>query len=320
MQDVEGVVQHYAWGDPVFIPTLLGVEPDGRPWAELWLGTHPSGPAHLRDGRPLAEVSGELPYLLKVLAAAEPLSLQTHPNAAQAREGHARGVFVDPNPKPELLSALTPFEAFCGVREVDDTLTLLHELDLHPLARMLTVDGVGAVVEGLYRGSIDPRPVIDACATSDRSEARWVRELNAMYPDDPSVAVTLLLNLVTLAPGQTIRLDAGNLHAYLHGAGIELMGASDNVVRGGLTVKQVDVDELLRVFDPTPLADPVLPADGRVDLPAAGVGLLCLRRGERHRATGHELSIDMEGRARYAAPGDELVAEATTYVVTPLAD
>ena len=185
---------------------------------------------------------------------------------------------------------------------------------------MLTVDGVGAVVEGLYRGSIDPRPVIDACATSDRSEARWVRELNAMYPDDPSVAVTSLLNLVTLAPGQTIRLDAGNLHAYLHGAGIELMGASDNVVRGGLTVKQVDVDELLRVFDPTPLADPVLPADGRVDLPAAGVGLLCLRRGDRHTATGHELSIDMEGRTRYAAPGDELLAEATTYVVTPLAD
>jgi len=146
-----------------------------------------------------------------------------------------------------------------------------------------------------------------------------VRELHAMYPDDPSVAVTLLLNLVTLAPGDTIRIDAGNLHAYLHGAGIELMGASDNVVRGGLTVKPVDVDELLRVFDPTALADPVLPAGRRFDLPAADVSLLCLQSGERHIATVHELSIDVKGRARYAAPGDELVADSTTYVVTSLA-
>jgi mannose-6-phosphate isomerase len=318
VQDVEGVVQHYAWGDPTFIPTLLGIEPDGRPWAELWLGTHPNGPTRLRDGRLLRELTGELPYLLKVLAAAQPLSLQTHPNARQARDGYARGHYVDPNPKPELLSALTPFEAFCGVRPLDATLELLHELDLHPLARVLTADGVSAVVEGLYRGSIDPQPAINACATSSRAEAHWVRELNGMYPNDPSIAVTLLLNLVTLAPGETIRLDAGNLHAYLHGAGIELMGASDNVVRGGLTVKDVDVDELLRVFDPTPLAEPVLPPGDRFDLPAAGVSLLCLRGGDRRIAAGHELSIDIAGRQRYAGPGDELVAEATTYVVAPL--
>lgn len=320
VEDVQGVVQHYAWGDPTFIPTLLGVEPDGRPWAELWLGTHPNGPTRLSDDRPLRDVTGELRYLLKVLAAAQPLSLQTHPNAEQAREGHASGHFVDPNPKPELLCALTPFQALCGVRPVDDTLELLHELDLHSLARMLAADDVGAVVEDLYRGSIDSGPVIDACATSERVEARWVRRLHEMYPDDPSVAVTLLLNHVELSPGQTIRLDAGNLHAYLHGAGIELMGASDNVVRGGLTVKEVDVDELLRVFDPTPLVDPVLPAGDRFDLPAAGVSLLCLQPGDRHVATGDELSIDMDGKARYAAPGDELVADAVTYVVTPLAE
>jgi mannose-6-phosphate isomerase len=319
MQDVEGVVQHYAWGDPTFIPTLLGVEPDGQPWAELWLGTHPNGPTRLRDGRPLHELTGDLPYLLKVLAAAQPLSLQTHPNSDQAREGHARGYYVDPNPKPELLCALTPFEALCGVRPVDATLDLLHELDLHALARMLAADDVGGVVEGFYRETLDPQPVIDACATSDRVEARWVSRLHEMYPDDPSVAVTLLLNLVKLRPGETIRLDAGNLHAYLGGAGVELMGASDNVVRGGLTVKQVDVDELLRVFDPTPLAEPVLPAGKQFDLPAAGVSLVCLQTGDRHVADGHELSVDMDGRTRYAAPGDELVAEAVTYVVTSLA-
>ena len=131
--------------------------------------------------------------------------------------------------------------------------------------------------------------------------------------------MALLLNLVVLAPGQAVRLDAGNLHAYLSGSGIELMGASDNVVRGGLTVKPVDVDELLRVFDPTPLADPVLPEGDRFDLPAAEVSLLKLQPGTRHVSTGHELSIDTDGRTRYAAPGDELVAEAVTYVAVPLA-
>src|SRR4029078_6418752 len=151
----------------------------------------------------------------------------------------------------------TTFEALCGVRPVDDTLALLHELDLPVLARMLPADDLSGVVEGLYRGSIDATPVIDACATSDRAEARWVRRLHEMYPDDPSVAVTLLLNLVKLAPGEAIRLDAGNLPAYRGGGGVELMAASDSVVRGGLTVKQVDVDELLRVFDPKPLAEPV---------------------------------------------------------------
>ena len=115
MQTVEPVIQHYAWGDTTFLPSLLGVEPDGRPWAELWLGTHPNGPSRLADGRLLSEVAGELPYLLKVLAAAQPLSLQTHPNREQAVDGFQRGVYPYPNPKPELLLALTPFEALCGV-------------------------------------------------------------------------------------------------------------------------------------------------------------------------------------------------------------
>jgi mannose-6-phosphate isomerase len=318
MQSVQPVVQHYAWGDATFIPKLLQVEPDGRPWAELWLGTHPNGPARLSDGRLLSELTGELPYLLKVLAAARPLSLQTHPNAEHAREGFERGIYPDANPKPELLLALTRFEALCGVRPIDDTATLLHELDLHAQARVLAADGVAAVVEDLYRGDLDPAPIIEACGHSNRPEATWVTQLAEQYPGEPSVAVTLLLNLVALEPGQTIRLEAGNLHAYLRGAGIELMGNSDNVVRGGLTSKEIDVDELLRVFDPAPLADPVLPASNHYDLPVAGVRLLVLEAGTRRVASGHELALDMNGRTLYAAPGEELVAEATTYVAVPL--
>jgi mannose-6-phosphate isomerase len=319
MRRIEGVVQHYAWGDPAFIPGLLGLEPDGRPWAELWIGTHPNGPATFLDGTPLGDVTGPLPYLLKVLAAAEPLSLQTHPNAEQAADGFARGVYPDRNAKPELLCALTPFEALCGVRPVGATLALLGKLGqgAAELAEVLVERGPGPALDRLYRGVLDARPLIDACAAAAGPEAAWVRRLADMYPGEPSVAATLLLNLVRLAPGEALRLEAGNLHAYLHGAGIELMGASDNVVRGGLTVKQVDVDELLAVLDPTPLDQPVLPDTGRYELPAAGVALVRVGPGERHTAAGHELAVDLSGGTWYLAPGDELAPSAETYVVTP---
>jgi mannose-6-phosphate isomerase len=318
MQRVEGVVQHYAWGDQAFLPGLLGVEADGRPWAELWLGTHPNGPSRLDDGTPLVDVAGDLPYLLKVLAAAEPLSLQTHPSVQQAREGHARGVFGDPNPKPELLCALTPFEALCGVRPVDTTLLLLDEIDgsgTGRLRRVLAADGPRAALEGLYRGTIDASAVIAACRDSARPEAEWVRKLDAAYPSEPSVAATLLLNHVVLEPGECLRLDAGNLHAYLHGAGIELMGNSDNVVRGGLTRKPVDVELLLATVDTTPLAEPVLSGSDVYPLPGTGVGLRRLNAGAPHTATGHELAIDLNGATWYLAPGDTMYTGAVTYVV-----
>lgn len=318
MQRVDGVIQHYGWGDPTFIPRWLGVEPDGRPWAELWLGTHPGGPSTLADGTPLADATGELPYLLKILAAAEPLSLQTHPNEAQAVDGHRAGVFADPNPKPELLCALTPFEALCGIRPVDATSRLLAELGAHEAARVVAEEGPGSALAGLYRGTIDAGPIVEACSASDRPEAMWVRSLAERYPGEPSVAATLLLNYVVLVPGQALRLDAGNLHAYLHGAGIELMGASDNVVRGGLTRKPVDVDLLLDTVDTKPLADPVLPDGDRYELPAAGVALVRIDAGRGHVAVGHELAVGLDGSSWYLAPGDRLVAEVTTYVVTPL--
>jgi len=318
MRRVRGRVQHYDWGDPDFLPGLLRVEPDGRPWAELWLGTHPNGPTVLDDGTPLADVTGALPYLLKVLACAEPLSLQTHPNAEQARAGFSRGVFVDDRPKPELLCALTPFQAFCGIRPVEATLALLDELGVSALARLLADAGPGEALAALYRGLVDVTPIIQACAESSRIEADWVRRLGSQYPGEPSVAATLLLNHVVLEPGEAIRLDAGNLHAYLHGAGIELMSASDNVIRGGLTSKPVDIDLLLDIADPTPLADPLTAPGPRYDLPAAGVALVRVENGKTHTATGHELSVDLLGNTWYLEPGDHLIAEATTYIVTPI--
>ena len=316
---VTGVVQHYAWGDSTFIPELLGVTADGRPWAELWLGTHPGGPATLSDGSPLSTRTGELPYLLKVLAAVEPLSLQLHPDATQARDGFARGVYTDDRAKPELLCALTPFDALCGIRPIAATLTLLGALGADALATTVRNDGLAATIEALYRGRIDPRPTVVACARSDRAEARLVTTLAKRYHDDPSTVVTLLLNRVTLRPGEAIHLTAGNLHAYLSGAGVELMGASDNVVRGGITAKHVDVDELLRLLDPTPLVQPVVAGAahaGRYPLPEAGCTLVRIDAGTSHTSTGHELTIGLDGATLYLPSGATITPTATTFVVT----
>lgn len=306
MRAITGVVQHYAWGDDRFVPELLGRPPDGRPWAELWLGTHPSGPSRLSDGRPLSELTGSLPYLLKVLSAAEPLSLQTHPDAEQARAGYQTGKYPDPYPKPELLCALTPFESFCGVRPVDETVALLEELGVRRFAAAFEESGVLATVEALLRRRINIGPILDACASADGPEARWATALAARYPDDPSVVVTLLLNYVQLEPGEAIQLAPGNLHSYLGGSGIELMGASDNVVRAGLTPKAVDVDTLLDVMDPKPLLDPVMSAASEYPLADTTIRLRRLVGPARRTANAHELVVMIPGRTGYLAPGETL--------------
>lgn len=303
-------VQPYAWGSHTFIPELLGRRsPSPEPQAELWLGAHPRGPS-LVDGLPLAELVAErpeavlgaavvrefgprLPFLLKVLAADAPLSLQVHPSAEQARAGYAdenaRGIPVDaPDreyrddwPKPELLVALTPFEALCGFRPPAESHRVFAALvsggaeTLRPYAEELAgLDGSAAVsgLAGLVGRLLREPPgtaaklVADAdtaCASGPAPDGladdwRLVARLAAAYPDDPGVLVALLLNHVRLGPGEGVYLPAGNMHAYLDGAGVEVMASSDNVLRGGLTAKHVDVAELLRVLDAAPRAVDVL--------------------------------------------------------------
>ena len=294
-----GVRQPYAWGSRTFIPELLGEEPTDEPQAELWLGAHTSAPSTLGD-RPLTEVIAAdpagvvgadvvrdfgdgLPFLLKVLAADKPLSLQAHPTRAQAEEGYAReegaGVardasdrlYKDTWPKPEMLCALQDSEALCGFRDPDATHALFAQLDVPaalelvaPLAEASTPpdERLAAVFGRLLRLSGDQRDVVgqvaEAAAAVPSSDgelglfARTARELAAHYPGDPGVLAGLLMNRVALAPQQAVFLPAGNLHAYLHGGGVEIMANSDNVMRGGLTPKHVDVDELLAVLDFTP--------------------------------------------------------------------
>lgn len=298
MRLVRGVVQHYSWGDPTSIPSLLGLDPDGRPWAELWFGTHLGGPAKVIEldesgdrtatpslgddtgglFSPLTSVSGELPFLLKVLAAAEPLSLQSHPSEEQARIGYAREnrldipignsrrIYRDPFAKPELVCALEPFEALCGFRPEVDSIRLLHSIggSASHLARLITDHDLDHALRYLFGGGDEVRllrnEIIDACREHDSVNARWAVNLSRSYPDDPAVIVTLLMNHVTLERGEALYLGPGNLHAYLRGTGVEVMGSSDNVVRCGLTNKHVDVNELLATVVPEPLADPVVRA------------------------------------------------------------
>ncbi len=310
MNDVavlQNPVMHYAWGSPTAIPGLLGREnPDGTPWAELWMGAHPKAPSSLeiegvsvpltrlfeRDpagtlGPSVAERSGgRLPFLLKILAAARPLSIQAHPDADAARRGfeaeNRAGIPIDAPErsyrdewaKPECLCALTPFTAMVGFRPIPEILKLADALGLTagpgPFDRLAadpTPAGLKTFYTGLMtldeasRGRLIGAAVARAEAEPDRSPAaRWIVRLHEAYPGDPGVLSPVFLNLIELSPGRALYLSPGELHAYLDGTGIEIMGSSDNVLRGGLTPKHVDVDGLLSVlrFDPRS-ASPITP-------------------------------------------------------------
>jgi len=375
MHLVRGVVQHYPWGDPTSIPRMLGVDPDGRPWAELWFGTHIGGASrvigvgdNLVDGHrahpddtnggssPLNSVAGELPYLLKILAAARPLSLQTHPDEMQAREGFAREnqaripignsqrIYRDPFAKPELLCALGRFEALSGFRREIDTVELLNSIGegASRLARLVADEGLSHTVRHLFSNSAESESllddVIDACRDIDLPEARWVSRLADMYPGDPAVVVSLLLNYIVLEPGQALYLGPGILHAYLRGVGVEFMGSSDNVVRCGLTNKHVDIDEMLATIVTEPMLQPVLSptlatrtTTGKLwtfDTPGAPFTLWMhqIRGAETLVAPTRELAlcgvgstdILSRGEVCYLAPGDEITLEgrATIFRVT----
>lgn len=278
MLPLDGPVQRYAWGDQEAIPRLFGREPDGTPQAEWWLGTHPNGPSTVEvDGelRPLASLSGPLPFLAKVLAAAEPLSLQAHPDAAAAAAGCARedaaGIergsparhYQDPFGKPEVLCALTPFEALCGFRDLDETVSLLRDLRCPAtvlLADRLEGEGLAETFSYLL---VDRPPLVGDVVVACRAHrgpheaiTAWVDRLARHYPNDPALPAVLLLNHVVLQPGEALYLPSGTVHAYLHGAGVEVMGCSDNVLRAGLTQKHVDPTELVRIVSTEVLTEP----------------------------------------------------------------
>ena len=286
-----GAIQPYAWGSREVLPGIMGVAPTGEPQAELWLGAHSRAPSVLRRSgtdRPLDQViaddpigelgagtaqrfGGELPFLLKILAVEQPLSLQTHPTRQQAQAGfeaeEERGIPVDAdhrsyrdrNHKPELVCALEPFTALCGFRMPGASASLLGSLEvpeLAPAIGFLEANEVNLALRWLLELPLDSgaeiaNQVVEACAQPGPfpDEREWAVRVGQQHPGDIGVVIALMLNLIRLEPGQALFLGAGNLHMYLHGVAVEIMANSDNVLRGGLTAKHVDVPELLEVVD-----------------------------------------------------------------------
>lgn len=305
MHKLTGTLRSYPWGSRTLIPELRGEPtPSSRPEAEVWFGAHPVGPS-LVDDVPLTDIiaadplaalgprvrndfGDRLPFMLKLLGAAEPLSLQAHPSEEQARDGYERenrlGIplaagnrnYRDTSHKPELVVALTQFHAMVGFRPLDRTLELFAALHCPELDRYLTIldprseeDSLrGLFTTWITIPSTARVALIDAIVDAaqdalDRGDwisnvLRTVLELQDRYPGDIGVLGALLLNHLVLQPGEGLFLEAGHLHAYISGLGVEVMANSDNVLRGGLTSKNVDVPELVRILRFNSITDPVV--------------------------------------------------------------
>jgi mannose-6-phosphate isomerase len=298
MNRLSNTVRPYAWGSTTAIPELLGIPPTGEPQAEMWMGAHPGAPSRIDrgsgpvpldaviDADPDAELGAatvkrfgpRLPFLLKVLAAATPLSVQVHPDLAQARAGfageEARGIpldapertYKDPNHKPEMLVALSRFDGLCGFRrptEAADVIDALGVPALVPYADILRAHPEDRALREVLAAVLGADP--DETAATVHAAAEAAGRLAATpgtphaadyaayakaardFPGDRGVIAAMLLNHVTLQPGEALYLGAGVPHAYLDGLGVEIMANSDNVLRCGLTPKHIDVPELLRI-------------------------------------------------------------------------
>jgi len=382
-------VRRYPWGSTTHIPRFLGEPEAEEPSAELWMGAHTGDPSRLPGGDSLldaiadapramlgadveARFGGRLPFLMKVLAAAEPLSLQVHPSAPAAVAGCARedaaGVprdaphrcYRDDSHKPELIFALTRFEGMAGFREPAGTAALLRLLDdpyaawlaerlesdpraledmatgmlRHPgaeLPDLLTrlAAAAGRAREVLHREDALTRPRAHTADPLRREAARvfaMLPDLVRRYPADPGVLVLLLLNHVVLAPGESMYVGAGVVHAYTAGLGVEIMASSDNVLRAGLTTKHTDVDELLAITDFTPapaactrVADLEPGAATRLRPPAAEFGLVVAHAPEADLpAQGPRIVLALEGSVRLeTADGDSTVLTRGEAVFVP---
>ena len=375
MKRLEPARQQYAWGSTAAIPALLGVADDGAPWAEAWYGSHPAGPARVAGGDILStlieaepeRLLGEdiiwrfgrrLPFLLKLIAPEQPLSLQVHPSQAQAAEGYAleeeAGIaldhpsrnYKDTNHKPEMVLALTRFQAVAGFRAPRRAVEVLAGLDSVLARRMRrtlrlnpTRYGIRQVFSDVVSASTRPTPeeisdlVAEIAARFEAGTSPSLRvdsnvlKMAVTFPGDPGIAAALLLNPVTLQPGEALFVPAGSVHAYISGLGVEVMASSDNVLRAGLTAKHIDVPEMLACVDyvaappvrPAPeylsratrayyapvddfelMVTTVVAADGRLPVPGRGPRILLAVEGAMTLVTQADTQTLAQGEAVFA--------------------
>ncbi|MEY4744053.1 MAG: hypothetical protein RIR34_1392 [Actinomycetota bacterium] len=288
IRKITNTARDYAWGSTSLISDYFGIAATGEPMAEIWFGTHDGSPTALvgAEGTLLSLRDGEhLPFLVKILAAGQPLSIQAHPNKEQAEAGFARenelGLalsdperdYKDDNHKPEIIVALTDFTALAGFRPLVDTIISFQRIVMQAQALNLTTlerafadwiavlrqAGLSALVTGLLNRPENLAEVCDELAqlavlsrTVQNVESQnlaLVPQLQELYPGDPGVIISQLMNVVELAPNESMEVNAGVVHAYVSGLGVEVMASSDNVLRGGLTQKHINTEELKNVLD-----------------------------------------------------------------------
>jgi mannose-6-phosphate isomerase len=275
-------VRHYEWGSKTALSDLFGWASSATPQAEMWMGSHPTDPSLLETGEALTDV----PFMVKVLSADTPLSIQAHPALEQAQSGFAaeqaaeipasapERTYRDPQHKPELIFALTEFAALAGFDDagaVAGRLTqvqrLIAEGDLAIAVEALSLE----ILRGDYGAAVraaleDPTGLLSVAAEELAMRSTSVLEpaladtlsrISPHFPGDPSIFVALMLHRIDLVPGQAMYVAPGTLHTYLYGAAVEVQTCSDNVLRGGLTSKHVDLPGLLKILNTSP-TDPQL--------------------------------------------------------------
>lgn len=297
MWKLQNKTLNYAWGSPTAIPSFVGAQATGDPVAELWIGTHPIAPSTV-DGQLLADMVNadqerflgarvastfhELPFLVKLLAADTPLSLQVHPKAEAAVAGYQRenaaGIeltdpvrtYKDPHAKPEIFMALTETTTLVGFRPPEQTHELL-SLFSCPWADTLS----GIVADGsCMKGALDfltsPKEwsgvrdkILEVADKHPENDAlQLVKLLDSHFPGDPGAGAPLLMNIATYSPGEVLYTGDAVIHAHVSGFGVEVMTSSDNVIRAGLTSKHIDREALLNNIDAVPGPPTFLAASG----------------------------------------------------------
>jgi mannose-6-phosphate isomerase len=316
---ISGVTKNYDWGSKELVPNFFGLAESSEPIAEIWFGTHPLGESvSVGENKSLSETLGKhLSFLVKILSAEKALSIQVHPNSKQAEAGFRleqdqsipigdpKRNYKDSSHKPEALVALTNFRALCGFRPRAELLTVFTEFGKSEPEFASMADGIaaGASLAEIFESLIANTELAKRfCKTVDSSQPNsiamaarsLVETLLGQYPNDTGALVALMLNEVVLAPGEAIYLPAGNMHAYLSGLGFEVMAASDNVLRAGLTSKHVDVSEVLKIADFSELLEPRLNpkklAEGLIEYPV-GCSEFRIYRAE---VSGKNLLADLD--------------------------
>ena len=290
---ITGEIKDYPWGSTTLVQDHLGIADQGQQVAEVWFGTHHGGASKvIGSTQSLEDISGPLPFLVKFLAAASPLSIQVHPNKEQAKSGFEReqqlGIplsdparnYKDQSDKPEMLIALTNFQALCGFRPSSETREILSELGSLDSDFENLLPQLDQGLEKLFVALLNSKALTEKLASLGQVSNLSAKSARALalaqsllnkYPADTGALVSLMLNHLELAPGEAVFLPAGNLHAYLSGLGLEVMASSDNVIRGGLTNKHIDTQELLRITEfresLEPLVKPKKLAHGLIEYP-----------------------------------------------------